>query len=364
MILAFAVLMVQVGIGVVLLTNIIWMMREKRRGVTVQAVGAGSVQRISVIVPARNEADNLRRLLPSLLSQGHSDFEVIVYDDNSDDATWDVIGSFADRRLRGMRGDGPPEGWVGKVHALYAATRDVDGDVILFLDADAELRGDGALERLAARFGSLPEGSVLSGLTRLHGGAPLLVSLVPFTILGFLPIPLTARLSQRTLGALNGQCWMIERSVYARYEPHLRCRSEVLEDVEIGRYLKGEGITPWLLDLQGEVAVYMYTGFAEAWRGFRKNAYLLMGGRAYRFWPLFLFFCTVLVLPWLISPWLLIGAIVLKLASDGFGRFPIWVSALAPVSFLLAAVLQLDSAVHHWLGRVSWKGRRVGASQA
>ena len=364
MILAYAVLMVQVGIGVVLLTNVIWMLHEKRRAELVESA-PGRVRRISVIVPARNEADNLRRLLPSLLSQGHPDFEVIVYDDNSDDATWDVIGSFADRRLRGMRGDGPPpEGWVGKVHALYAATRELDGDVILFLDADTELRDGGALERLAGRFENLPRGSVLSGLTRLRGGAPLVVSLVPFTILGFLPIPLAVRLSQRSLGAMNGQCWMIDRSIYRRYEPHLRCRSEVLEDVEIGRYLKGEGITPYLLDLQDEVAVYMYTGFAEAWRGFRKNAYLLMGGHAHRFWPLFLVFCIVLALPWLISPWLLLGALALKLVSDAFGRFPIWVSVMAPISYLLAAALQLDSAAHHWLGWVSWKGRNVGKSHA
>ena len=154
---------------------------------------------------------------------------------------------------------------------------------------------------------------------------------------------------------------MIGRDLYRRLEPHRHVRSEVLEDVKIGRCLKSRGVTPYLLDLQDEVRAYMYRSNAEAWRGFRKNAYEIMGGRPLPFAAFFFGFLIALPAAPLVSPWLALSAAGLKLASDRLGRIPLWVSLLAPVSLVLASVLQLDSALHHWLGRVSWKGRRVGS---
>src|SRR5690606_31674351 len=136
-------------------------------------------------------------------------------------------------RLRVLHGDGPPPGWVGKVHALYQATRHARGDVYLFLDADARLSDPGALARLAARFTALPPDSVMTGLTRLVGGARLLVSLVPSAVLGQLPWALVRPVRAASLGALNGQCWMIDAAAYHRHEPHRHLPAEVLEDVLI-----------------------------------------------------------------------------------------------------------------------------------
>jgi cellulose synthase/poly-beta-1,6-N-acetylglucosamine synthase-like glycosyltransferase len=148
------------------------------------------LSRLSVLIPARNEEANLQRLLPSLLRQDYPDFEVIVYDDGSEDGTWEVIHQAQDDRLRAMRGSGPPPGWVGKVHALYQATREASGDVYLFLDADAEFLHPSALCHLAAYHSALPEDSVMTGLTRLLGGGKILVSLVQNAILTGLPWPL------------------------------------------------------------------------------------------------------------------------------------------------------------------------------
>lgn len=142
---------------------------------------------VSVLIPARNEAANLRRLIPSLLDQAYDAFEVIVYDDASEDATWDVLQSFEDGRLRPVRGEGPPDGWVGKVHALFQAAKIARGDVYFFVDADAELLDKYALGRLIDRHRSLGEHGVLTGFTDLRGNGLLLVSLLPHTILTLLP---------------------------------------------------------------------------------------------------------------------------------------------------------------------------------
>ncbi len=323
--------------------------------------GVAAWPRLSVLIPARNEEANLQRLLPSLLAQRYPDFEVIVYDDASDDGTPDVLASFAasSDRLKVMRGEGPPPGWVGKVYALYEATRHARGERFLFLDADAELTDPDALLRLVARHEALPAGSVLTGLTHLCGGGALLVSLVPNAILAGLPWPLVRRLRHPALGALNGQCWLIDAGHYHRLEPHRHVHDQVLEDVQIGRYLCTRGLVPTLVDVQDEVRVYMYGDLADAWRGFRKNAYLIMGGTPPRFFATFSLFAFVYVVAPLLSPWFLLSIYLLKRLTDRHTGFPLCVSLLAPVSFVLALGVQLDAFVSHYTGRTRWKGRAV-----
>ena len=339
----------------VLVTNVAYLRRGR---------ALASLQKppfVSVLIPARNEEANLQRLLPSLLRQSYPSFEVIVYDDGSEDGTSRVVSSLADARLRLLRGDGPPAGWVGKVHALFQASREARGERYLFLDADAELLDADALTRLVQRFEALPERSVLTGLTRLKGGGKLLVSLVPSAILVGLPWILVPRLRWRGLAALNGQCWLIDARDYHTYEPHEAHPDEVLEDVVIGRYLKARGMTPYLRDVQDEVAVYMYASFGDAWRGFRKNAYLIMGGQPLAFLGIFAYAAlTFVVAPWT-SAWFLGALYLLKGATDRLSRFPWWIVLAAPLTFVVGAALQLDSAWSHWTGRVAWKGRRVGS---
>jgi glycosyltransferase involved in cell wall biosynthesis len=323
---------------------------------------------VSVLIPARNEADNLRRLLPTLARQDYPRFEVIVYDDGSDDGTGRVIAEAAGP-VRGLRGEGPPPGWVGKVHALYQATRTAEGDVYLFLDADAALCDEGALRRLVERLVAAERkagdaGAALSGLPRLRGGGSLLTSLVPFALLTGLPIALVPRTASPSLGALNGQCWLIRAEAYHRHEPHAALPDAVLEDVEIGRLLKARGLRLALRDLAGEVDVWMYRSLAEAWAGFRKNVYLLQGGTPLRFLTAQAVYWAVYVLPPLVSPWFLVSLYALKAGSDTASRFPLGVRLLAPLSLVLGGVLAVDSAVSHWTGRVRWKGRSVSRSQA
>ncbi len=342
-------------LGVTLLLNLWYLRRTAPR-----ELRPASTPRLSVLIPARNEADNLRRLVPSLLAQDYPDFEVIVHDDGSEDATWEVLSAVGDRRLRAFRGSGPPSGWVGKVHALYSARREATGELLLFLDADVALKHPAVLSRLVAHFERLPQPAALTGITHLKGGGQLVVSLVPLVILSLLPIPLAARLRSKRMSALNGQCWMIARGDYDRLEPHLNHRDEVLEDIRIGRYLKQSGVAPVMADLQDLVEVWMYRSVPDAWRGFRKNVYLFMGGSWWSFLPLHVLYLALFFVPPLVSPWFVAAWYGLKLLSDRFVRCPVAVTAATPVSLLLGAALQLDSALAHWSGRVKWKGRSVG----
>ena len=358
-----AVLAVHLGVAVVLGANLATMARRRRRPLPT------SLPTVSVLVPARNEEANLAALLPSVLTQRGVDLQVVVVDDASEDGTWDVLRAHADPRLTPVRGDGPPDGWVGKPHALYQAARRATGDVLVFLDADAQLVGDRALAALVGRWADNGgAGTALTGLPRYldRGPGALLTSLVPFAVLAALPVWLVPRTRSPALSALNGQVWLLGAGDYRRLEPHRAVRNEVLEDVMIGRFLKRSGVRLHFEDLGDALAVRMYRSFGEAWRGFQKNAYLIAGGSPApfaAFWTLYALSWVVPSVLWVAggASWLPLAMLwAIKLVVDRAGRFPLWVSALAPVALALGAALQLDSARAHATGAVSWKGRSVG----
>lgn len=314
---------------------------------------------VSILVPARNEEHNLRRLIPALLNQHYRSFELIIYDDASEDGTWQVINSFDDNRIRGLRGEGPPAGWAGKVHALHQAAQRASGEAFLFLDADTELKTPEALGRIIAKYQDMPTNSVFTGMPHYKGKGLILVSLVAHALLVSIPWGLLRWIPASSMSALNGQCWMIDRRLYHKYEPHRQVAGEVLEDVLIGRYLKKMGISPFLVDVQQEIAVHMYASFTDAWRGFRKNVYLLMGNNPISFLFVFMLFGVIFVAAPLIDPRMLVLVYLNKLATDIRSRFSLWISLLAPLGFLIGSTLQVDSAWSNLLGKVEWKGRKV-----
>src|SRR3974377_594758 len=117
---------------------------------------AGEVPRVSIVVPARNEADHIEGALTSLLNLDYPDYEVIVVDDRSEDATGEILdrlqeerrerGEELHHRLKVMHVRELPPGWLGKTHAMWQAGRQASGEWILFTDADVVYRAD-ALRR-------------------------------------------------------------------------------------------------------------------------------------------------------------------------------------------------------------------------
>ena len=344
-----------VGLWGVLLSNLLYLWsRSSPDGAT--------RPRLSVCIPARNEADNLQRLLPSLLKQDYPELEIIVWDDGSEDGTWDVLQSFDAPALTVAQGDGPPDGWIGKVHALYQCTRRASGERYLFLDADTVLTRPDALQQLMDQHEAGGTG-LSTGLPRLRGGARLLVSLVPYALLTGLPWALVPHIPLPGLSALNGQCWCIDADLYHTFEPHAALKDAVLEDVAIGRYLKKQGHPPVLIQAQKFVSVHMYADVKDAWQGFRKNAYLLLGGAPLPFVATYGYF----LFTWLVAPvlslWFLGSLYGLKAITDRTNGISPSVTLQAPLSFALGLLLQFDSAVQHWTDRVTWKGRPVPSSQ-
>jgi hypothetical protein len=104
---------------------------------------------ISVCIPARNEAHALSMCLDRILSSDYEKLEVLVLDDESEDATPTLIKSFAHAGVRFIPGKPLPQGWIGKNHALDTLAREASGDYIMFADVDVHIES-GTISRVAA----------------------------------------------------------------------------------------------------------------------------------------------------------------------------------------------------------------------
>ena len=231
-----------------------------------EAVWSG--RRVSLLVPARNEAVNLAQTLPLLAQQGAD--EVLVLDDNSDDETAQVIDEVSG--VRGLEGQPLPSGWSGKNWACQQLAQKATGDILVFTDADVSWE-PGALASLLS-FAQHSDAVYASVWPRQRTETlfeRLSVPVIDLILLGLLPYPLVKNTTDAAFSAGNGQCMMWTRSAYLQVGGHAAFKGEVLEDVKMGQYAKGRGLKT-VLALGGDLlSVRMYRTRDELLEGFSKN---------------------------------------------------------------------------------------------
>lgn len=241
----------------------------------------GKPPKVSVIVPAHNEALNLRRALDALLAQGYPDFEVIVADDRSADDTAAIAREYAarDARVRVIELHDHPDGWAGKPWVLHKAAEQARGEVLLLLDADVAL-DPGALAMIVARF--LEGGLDLLSLYFRHEGSSAVEEIV-HVLLGVvvqLLYPLKKINEPSSPVAMaNGQCMMVRAEVYREFGAHEDIRGRVQEDLLLARALKRSGRpieTAYGFDAG---AAKWYSTLGAMWTGWTRNIYGLSEGR-------------------------------------------------------------------------------------
>nr|WP_246580820.1 glycosyltransferase family 2 protein [Deinococcus aestuarii] len=320
--------------------------------------------RVSILVPARDEAHNLVHTLPGLLDQGAH--EVLVLDDGSRDGT----GELARRLCAGVPGARVlcgrplPTGWHGKPWACQQLARAATGDVLIFTDADVRWE-PGALGAVLHELGR-SGADLLSVWPRQRNvtlGERLITPLVEVVLLTFLPAP-GLRLPFPAASAANGQLMAFRRAAYERVGGHGLVRGEVLEDVLFGQRLKARG-GRLALALAGRlVEVRMYRSYPASVAGFGKNVSrvhlrsrpLLAASLA---WHL-----AVYTLPWLLparrARWLwalraagLVERSLVNLVTGRRRPADLAEGLLGPVTPLLALPVYLRGLRR----QVDWKGR-------
>ncbi len=231
---------------------------------------------ISVMVPARDEAENIGACLDSLIKQDYPNFEILVLDDNSTDATAAIVAGLAaqDGRIKLIQGRPLPEDWAGKPYACHQLSQHARGEWFLFVDADTihtpdMLRGVLALARQQ-------KVSLLSGFPRQLARSlvqKIGVPVIYFLIIGWAPLWLIHRLKTPRPSVAIGQFLFFASQEYRRIGGHEVVKSRILEDIWMGIEVSRAGGRHIAVDLSSMVSCDMYPTAAAMWRGLVRCVY-------------------------------------------------------------------------------------------
>ena len=228
--------------------------------------------KVSIVVPAKDEQDNIAECIATLLAQDYPNFEIIVVDDRSTDQTAEVVGRIAggEARIRLMQIDELPNGWFGKSHAMSVGAAEANGEWLLFVDADC--RQTVGSVRTAVGYTLSRGGDMLSlwPLLKLHSFSENLLQPLLGSILGLYFRPQWVNDPKRKTAFANGQFVLVRRSVYEAVGGHESVRSILVEDIAFARVVKGAGHR--LLNAMGFnlFSTRMYDSFAGIWRGWTR----------------------------------------------------------------------------------------------
>ena len=231
---------------------------------------------ISVCIPARNEAANIRNCVNSLIAQDYPNLEIIAVDDRSSDSTLDQLKEFAarDSRVRAISGSDLPAGWAGKPHALHQASAVARGEWLCFVDADTVLAPQAlaschakAIETRADLFTTLHRQVLETFWEKVV--MPLIMTALS---VGFPPRKVND--PARRDAVANGQFILIRRSVYDLIGGHARVKDHIVEDKAIAELVKWNGHRLVIANGGQFIRTRMYTSLASMWEGWTKNIYL------------------------------------------------------------------------------------------
>ncbi|MBC7187459.1 MAG: glycosyltransferase [Calditrichaeota bacterium] len=337
----------------------------------------GLLPSVSVLIPARNEARNIRRCLESILAQDYPALEVLVLDDGSTDGTAAIVEAVAatDKRVRPIRGLPLPQGWTGKNFACHLLAREARGEWLLFTDADTEHQPSSLKWSVQTAQQNGSDLLTIIPHTVMHSfGEALLLPIIPFGLVALLPLALGERLRLSGLAMAVGPFMLFRRTAYERVGGHRAVRGEVAEDVMLARRVRQTGGRITVANGSDFVNVHFYRGFRESWRGLAKSAFPAL---RYRLWlsiavtgcfALLFLRPVALVLHWL---WqgethqeaamptiiqLVVNCALWYTVAARF-RLPRRVALLYPVTVLLATFMMAHSVWHCLRAGVAWKGR-------
>ena len=209
--------------------------------------------KVSVIIPARNEEDNLPFLLESIKSQSIEPYEIIVVDDMSTDKTYEIAAGYGVKVIKNTE---LPDKWTGKSWALWNGVKESSGDILVFLDADVRLEPNTLKTLLVTRTES---GGAIS-VVPYHKTQKFYekLSLVPY-LLGVLVFTSPFERYSKKKG-LYGSCIVMTREDYSKIEGHDSVKSEVLDDLTLGKKLSEAGIPVHNFIGYKNVSFRMYPG--------------------------------------------------------------------------------------------------------
>ena len=325
---------------------------------------------VSVLIPARNEEANIAAACAAVLASEGVEIELIVLDDASTDRTPAILAGITDPRLHVADAPALPPGWSGKQHACHVLSGLARHNFMVWVDADVRLAPD-AISRMAGfmQRNAVGLGSGFPRQVTLTWSEQLLLPLIHFLLLGFLPLAAMRRSSSAGLGAGCGQLFIARRDAYLRAGGHAAIRASLHDGIMLPRAFRRTGIMTGLFDASAFATCRMYSNAAQVWEGLCKNATEGMAKpAALPVWTIILGGGQVLpvVLMVLAPSWpaatALAAAIGFRLVLAARLRQPWGAALLHPVGVLAVLVVQWASLLRALRGQpATWRGRAYTA---
>jgi glycosyltransferase involved in cell wall biosynthesis len=357
--LAFIYLVFLVLRLVVLAVNYFWRPYLKQTTYT-------GTKTVSILIPARNEAVTLPLLFGKLLAQTHAPGEILVYDDDSDDNTWEVLQLFASisKVIKPIKGEKLPDDWLGKNHACYQLAKQARGDYFLFLDADVTPEPE--LIESALVFAEKKQLALLSLFPEQETitlGEKVTVPIMLQILLSLLPLPLVYYSHKPSLAAANGQFMLFDAGVYRKLKPHAWVKKSPVEDIQIIRYYKKLHLKVATLLGNGIIKCRMYNSYEESLRGFSKNFTAFFSHSSI----FLMFYLCITTFGWIALFWLppmglalgLAGILLLVMLRNLITKSPWLYLFLVPFQQLNYWVLAYYSQWGKKKNALTWKNRKI-----
>ncbi len=325
--------------------------------------------KISILIPARNEENNIENCLSNIFKSTYKNYEVKVLDDFSTDSTQDKIKAFQNthKNLELINSKELPNGWTGKNWACYQLAAKAQGEYLQFIDADVIITPETLRfvlfefqKRKAKMLSVFPTQKIKSW------GEWLIVPLMDWLLLTFLPLYKVYKSSNPSLAAANGQFILFDKQSYFNFGGHEKIKDKIVEDMEFVRGFKKMRLKTITFLGNNFVNCRMYRNFNEALRGFTKNFYPGFNINGTAFSLVIIVFIFLFISPFFLIFYNTLFAIIItiiflerSITSLLSGQSLLKnIILFLPQMFMLATI-GFKSLIDNKRKKIFWKGRKI-----
>jgi len=331
--------------------------------------------RVSIVVPARNEAEHIEASLRCLLALDYENYEVLAVNDRSTDATGELMDRVAASReahgrLRVVHVAALPSGWLGKTHAMWSAGEQATGDWLLFTDADVMFQPSVLRRAMAYAEADHADHVVLFPRLLMHtpGEYMMIAFFQTLFTFGHRPWKVADPKAKDHIGV--GAFNLVRRSAYEAVGSYRALRMEVVDDMKLGKVIKNAGFAQRNVFGEGLISIRWAKGALGVVDNLTKNFFAVL---SFQWWRALLSAIGLLFLNlgpfvgiWLAHGWqrlpfavALVSMFLLYLGMSIRSRIPPYYFVLHPIATLMFVYTLLRSTVITlWNGGVVWRGTK------
>jgi glycosyltransferase involved in cell wall biosynthesis len=336
--------------------------------------------RISIIVPARNEEENIEQPLRTLLALDYPNYEVISVNDRSTDRTGEIMDSIAASaearcKLHVLHIRELPEGWLGKAHAMWTAGKQATGDWLLFTDADVFFKADSVRRAVAYAQSESADHVVLFPrmILKTVGEKMMIAFFQSIFVFGHRPWKVANPKTKDHIGV--GAFNLIRRSTYDAVGTYEALRFEVLDDMKLGKVVKTAGFAQRNVFGHDLISLRWGHGAMGIVDNVTKNFFAVMSFQIWRmlascfamaFLNLLPFWGLIFVHGWARVPYAvaMFGLFSIYVGMSTKSEVPPYYFVLHPVSTLLFLYAMLRSMILTLRqGGVIWRGTKYSLAE-